>query len=161
MAQDVALLPKPPERSSPGSEGHPGSALVSFGSKDRDEANLTRSMDVRPTAGRPVVGANLDDPHRTLHVGRLSQWKTQRLLAGHDVGRHLAVLPYDRARPLLDRAQEILRRARMIDVDRHVGLAHVEGARIRRRKLDEGAGEDVLPRVLLHVVEAPGPIDRA
>src|SRR5262249_36151660 len=110
-------------------------------------------------AGRDVPVRDLDDPDPAGRHRRLAQREAPHALVVDPVTQDLAVLPYDAVRGALeplDRAPVDLaaigldRAALLAEMGRHGGLAQLA--------LERGR-ENVLSGVLLHGVEAAGPVD--
>ena len=155
-AQQVGGLAEPPERAAPAGEGDARPSFVALRAEDRDHPDLTRPGHVSPPAGRPVEPLHLDHPHFPVHVGGLRSGNSIARSGGTTwvrTGRSSQTTA-----PVLDAPEEVRVRARVIHVDRHHCLAEMERASVGPRDLDERPREDVLPRVLLHVIKAPRPV---
>ena len=161
IAEEEHPLPLAPKGSPAADESHAGPPLVFLGGEDGDDPDLAAPAHVGPAAGRPIESRHLHDPHHALDGGELAEREAPHLLARDDVHHHLTVLPDHLVRALLHATQELRVRAGMDHVDRHLLLAQMEGARLRGGHLEERLGQDVLAGVLLHVIEAPGPIEDA
>ena len=124
-----------------------------------DDPDLAGAPRVRAAAGRDVPVRDLDDTDSPPHLGRLAQRKALHALLVDPVPHDLAVLPHD---PVQDPLEALDRTP--IDVgephlDRAALLAQVGRERLRAELALERRREHVLPGVLLHVLEAAGPVD--
>ena len=122
----------------------------------RDAAHFAGARGMRSTARRRVDA--LDQHHPVAFHRLLAQRKRGALLAGEVARHHRQVAPDALVGEGLG-ARDIQPRERRVQVDGAGALAEMERER-RRRELVEGGGEQVLPVVLLHVIEAARPVDR-
>ncbi len=116
---------------------------------------------MRTAAGRVVEAVDLDDPQEAVLLGRAPQRDLADPLLGHEVGLDLAVLADDGVGPVLDPVEVGVGEGLQADLEGRNFGSHVEGQGLALEELPEGLGQDVLARVLLHVVEPRRPIDRA
>ena len=75
--------------------------------------------------------------------------------------RHLPVLDDDRVGTVLDISELARGRLPHLEVDRARSIAEVHARRRRTEEILEDRGKEVLTRVLLHEIEATGPVDHA
>jgi hypothetical protein len=135
-----------------------------FGSAQEEGADLAGGAEVGSAAGIAVDAGNLDDAYVAGAVGQLAQ------VAGGEHGfgfgardvarRDGAVLGDDVVDEILD-VFEAMGDGAAGEVDGGSGFAEVEGDGGRVELAEEDGGEEVLAGVLLHVVEAAGPVDAA
>ncbi len=114
------------------------------------------------TATRGVIHArDGDDPDRAVHGGLLPEGKGGELLLRHEasVDREGA-LNQIVGRPF-DLIQDVVAQGRGGKVDRDLLRAEMKPDGPEPAECGEHGGEEVLTEVLLHVIEAAGPVDRA
>ncbi len=75
--------------------------------------------------------------------------------------RHRAIRHHHLVRQIFNRADLRLGQAAAIQVNRHALTAEVKADGVRVGDLHESLRQNVLPGVVLHVIEAPRPIDHA
>jgi hypothetical protein len=126
-----------------------------------EEADLARAVGVRAAAGAEVEALDLDDAQLARARRVLAEREARGLLGRQSVDADGAVLPDDFVGALDGALDALVRRVGQFDIYfRGVGR-HAEAAGLRAEQLDESLRENVLPGVLLHVVEAARPIDAA
>ena len=105
-------------------------------------------------ARRPVVGFDLHDPQARLIRRRSPQWKARRVRPVHLVENHPAVFPHDAVGDFLRVLHRLCGHILDAQLDGRVLCSEMDGYRFQSGRLHQGLGEDVLPRVLHHVVLA-------
>jgi len=153
-----------PECATAADERHTQAALEPFSAGDGNHADDAGARDVRAAARRQVAIRDLDDAQRARALRFLAQRQRGRLGVADVADGDGPVIPDHLVRPALGRRNG-LGSDLAIEVDRRGLGTQVEthGARAVQRL--ECGRQHVLPRVLLHVIEASiaidGPVHRA
>src|SRR5439155_27113833 len=121
--------------------------------------HLAGAPRVGAAAGRDVPVRDLDDADRARHLGRLAEREPPRALRVGPVPLDRPVLPHHAVRLALERLDLAPSRLAPGDLDAGALLPEMGRERGSAEHPLERGGEDVLAGVLLHVVEAPRPLD--
>ena len=155
----IAERPQPAQRADAAHELHASAAAKTLGRLHGDRANAAGARDVRAAARRHVVAVDLDHAERSAAARLLAQRQRGGLGVGHEPDADRTVLPDDAVGFGLRRGNRLGGQ-----VDGEVERGH-DGAEVKA----DGAGlaepverrrQDVLPGVLLHVIEPARPVDR-
>ena len=160
MPQRLAHAAEAPLRAAAAHELDPLTALEPLPRRGRDDPDRARPRDVRAAARREVEAFDVDEAKRSLAERLLSQREIRRVLFGREPDGHRPIFPDDAVGLGLGRgdldgahlAREIDRRRLRAEMKAH--RPDVEETIERRR-------QHVLAGMLLHVVEAPAPVDFA
>ena len=118
-------------------------------------------MDVRAPTGGGVVPLDPDDTDIPGHLRRFAQRDVSQIVASDGVDRHRAVLPDHAIDRIFDVERSFPRQLGQVEID-GAGLAtQVKANGVAVVQFDASRREDVLPGVLLHVIETPAPVDDA
>ena len=135
-----------------------------FGSAQEEGADLAGGAEVGSAAGIAVDAGNFDDANVAGALGQLAEVAGGEHGFGFGAGDaargDAAVLGDDLVDEVLD-VFEAMGDGAAGEVDGGDGFAEVEGDGGRVELAEEDGGEEVLAGVLLHVVEAAGPVDVA
>ena len=122
-------------------------------------ADLAGGTHVGAAAGAPIETLNRDDPEGALAVRGLPEPRgRRRLLEGH---LHRPVLGDGRVGARLDLHDLRVAEAGSVEIERGALPAEMHADGRVSEALGDHRGEQVLAGVLLHVVEAARPVDRA
>jgi hypothetical protein len=161
LADRPVLAPGVAQGPPPAEELEAEVAADLFDRPEADGPDLARAPAMGPAAGRPVEAVDLDDPQKPVLLGRPAQGDLADPLLGHEIGFDLAVLPDDGVGPVLDPVGVGVGDGPQADLQSRNVRAQVERKRFPFEDLPECLRQDVLPRVLLHVIEARRPVDQA
>ena len=126
---------------------------------DGNRADLAGGTHMGATAGAPIEIPNRDDPERALAVRSLPEPRCRRrLLEGH---LHGPVLGDGRVGARLGLHDLRVAQACGVEIERRALPAEMHAHGRVSEALGDHRGEQVLAGVLLHVVEAACPVDRA
>ena|GEM_PF-4965190 len=131
--------------------------LLAFAQKNQPD--LARARHVCPAAGLPVEPFHLDGAQDALALHGLADARCGEFLRSAEAHRHRPVLENDLVGALLGLLQlpEINRRRRQ--VNRGDLASEVKGDCRMLEQLEKRRGKQVLPGVLLHVIEAALPVN--
>ena len=135
-------------------------ALHALGAQHGKQAHLTRVRDVRATAGRVVEVADGNHAEWSVDVRHLAQLERLELGRRWEPCTDLDVPRDQFVRDVCCVRDRRVGERGLVHVDRHRLGAEVESDRRGVGGAEEGLGEDMLSRVLLHVVEASHCVDR-
>jgi hypothetical protein len=112
---------------------------------------------VRTAARAAVECVDRHDAKHPFARRRLSETRgRRRILEAHG---HRPILPHDLVRATLGLAQPLGVDRSDIEVERRAVRTEVDAHRLVAEQVGEHGGQEVLPRVLLHVVEPALPVD--
>ena len=128
----------------------------------QDATDLAGLIHMRPAAGAEIEVANVDDAEFvTVSDRNFSQAEHPCLFASDEANFNWAVLENDFVGEALGFFDLRSRERGRIEIDGAVVVCHVEGNGVQVETADEGRRENVLSRMLLHVIAAPGGVDLA
>ena len=147
------------ERLTSAEEADARALLVLLDLEDLDETDHAARSRMRAAAGAGVAALHRDDAQDARElVIELAQVHLGRLFSRHELRRDGAVLLDLPVREALG-LQGLLPVDLLVEVDADHVRTHVEAHIVRAEELVEGIREHVLAAVLLHVVEADGPVE--
>ena len=141
-------------------DGHARAALVALRGGDLDKPHLAGARHVRAAARAHVGAARGDDAHGALQRLLAAVGKVRKAHRVGPFGRDGLVALNDAVRQLLGQREHLVRHG-LREVDAHAVLADAEAHVLAAELLVRDARQNVLARVLLHVVEAARPVDVA
>ena len=115
---------------------------------------------MRAAAGGEIEVLDVDQAQRPFALGLLAKRQRRHFLRSGEANRHRAIFPDD-AVGLVFRAPDLRRRQLARQVDGRVLGAEMKALGPGVQQAIEGRRQHVLAGVLLHVIEAAGPVDRA
>ena len=126
--------------------------LCSFNAGDQNWSDLPGCADVRPTAGGAVVTSDVDHADLPRSFRRFAQSRPGKVFLGEISHRSNPILLNNAIRQVL-RFCGLLTRYRIHwQVDRAGNGAQMKAGRRPIEEFDEGLGQHMLARVLLHVI---------
>ena len=132
---------------------------------DEERADLAGGVDVCSSAGIAVVVFDFDDADGAVALGELGEFaggeESFSVGAGDGVDEEGAVFGDEVVDDALDAGEVVGGEGVAVDVDGGEFGAEVEGYGVGAEAMDQGGGEQVLAGVLLHVIEAAGPVDES
>ena len=135
-------------------------APLPAGADDLDQANFAAGGNVGAAAGCQVKVGDLYEPELVVVNRRnLAQIEGCRFLMGDQSGGHRPVFPHDPVGQRFRRRYRFRRQGVLVQIDGYAIRPKVEAHRLRCRDAQKRLGENVLPRVMLHMVKAARPID--
>ncbi len=167
VSGDLVLEPVVPKRAPPADELHPRLLTPVIQPQDFQEADFPGPGDVCSAArvqvkgGGPVPARNLHQPDRPLHLWGPPEAEGRDLLRGDEEGPDWSVFPDDSVYQVLHRPQGLRCQPRNVQVNGAGLRTQMKGDGIAPQQLLTGSGEEVLARVLLHVVKPPVPVHLA
>ena len=142
-------------------EAHPQLGAAAFGPDDLDQLDLAGVGDVCAAARRPVEAVHLHDADVFRDLRRLAQREPASSSGETKVGLTPSAASTIALAAASTRASAVRVQVAAVEVDRARLLAQVKRHGLGVADLDECLRQDVLAGVLLHVVEAPRPVQRA
>jgi hypothetical protein len=127
---------------------------------ERDDPDRSRAADVRTATGRHVEVCHVDQPQLTLALGFLAERHLGHFRGIREPDRDWTILPDHTVRFGFG-GRHLRRRHFAGEIDRRGGGSEVKAFGANAEEPIEGGRQDVLPGVLLHMIETARPIDAA
>src|SRR4029079_5194005 len=146
------------QRTSARNELNPRQTLRTFPRSHCNHSNFSGPIRVRAATRRQIETLDLNQAQVSVARGLFSQGQLSRLTRSHVANRDRAIFPDNVVREFNCAFDDLCCWVTQIDIDLTRSFEHTKTPRGRIEESDERLREDVLSRVLLHVVQSTRPV---